>query len=62
MSRAPALVTVVSSYQEYQVPPVRVQVPVTVGAVTASSRRTSARVLQPSWSASIHPPKLASRL
>lgn len=62
MSRALALVTVVSSYQENHSPPLKVQVPVTVGAVTASSRRTSLRVSQPSRSASIQPPKLDSRL
>ncbi|GKQ38476.1 hypothetical protein ALMP_50070 [Streptomyces sp. A012304] len=47
--------TVWSSYQEYQLPPVRVQRPVLVGGVTASSSRTSARVLHPSRSASVQP-------
>ncbi len=36
-----------------QVPSARVQRPVRSGSVTASSRRTTVRVLQPSWSASI---------
>ncbi|KUN55583.1 hypothetical protein AQJ46_49140 [Streptomyces canus] len=53
MSRARAAVKEVSSYGEYQLPPVSRQLVSSLGAVTASSRRTWLRVLQPSRSASV---------
>lgn len=43
-----------ASYGEYHWPPVRVQRWLCSGAVTASALSTSARVLQPSLSASTH--------
>ena len=63
MSRPRAPLTVASSYQDHQVPVPGVMVhrPVTSGALVASSRSTSLRVLQPAWSASTRVLKDCSR-